>query len=294
MNHTGGWSLYYRLRDAREGIARNTWASLATVVLLTLTLLLFGGFLWLNANLAQIATLLERQVQVRVFATEGTDVRSLVEPLANISGVENIEVLNGEAVYRELAPVFGEETLMRALPTDAFADSLSIELADPDAGADVVETIRSVDGIGDVIWGQGFASVLYGISNGLQKGGLVLIAGFLFAAFLMSLTTMHLAVLNREVEIQIQRWVGVTPWGIRMQFLIEALLLGLFASVLAAATFLYLGDVIQRSIVALVPFMSGQLQSPALVIGIVLITGPALALIGGGLASQRAIGTGDR
>jgi cell division protein FtsX len=294
MKGIGGWSLYYRLRDAREGIARNTWASLATVVLLTLTLLLFGGFLWLNANLAQIATLLERQVQVRVFATEGTDVRSLVEPLANITGVENIEVLDGEAVYRELAPVFGEETLMRALPTDAFADSLSVELADPDAGADVVETIRAVDGIGDVIWGQGFASVLYGISNGLQKGGLVLIAGFLFAAFLMSLTTMHLAVLNREVEIQIQRWVGVTPWGIRMQFLIEALLLGLFASVLAAATFLYLGDVIQRSIVALVPFMSGQLQSPALVIGIVLITGPALALIGGGLASQRAIGTGDR
>jgi hypothetical protein len=79
-----------------------------------------------------------------------------------------------------------------------------------------------------------------------------------------------------------------------MQFLIEALLLGLFASVLAAAAFLYLGDLIQRSIVALVPFMSGELQSPALVIGIVLITGPALALIGGGLASQRAIGTGDR
>lgn len=290
----GGWGLYYRLRDAREGIARNTWASLATVVLLTLTLLLFGGFLWLNANLTQIATLLERQVQVRVFATEGTDVRSLVAPLENVDGIENVDVLNGEAVFRELAPVFGEETLMRALPTDAFADSLSIELANPDAGADVVETIRSVDGVGDVIWGQGFASVLYGVSNGLQKGGVVLIAGFLFAAFLMSLTTMHLAVLNREVEIQIQRWVGVTPWGIRMQFLIEALLLGLFASVLAAAAFLYLGDLIQRSIVALVPFMSGELQSPALVIGIVLITGPALALIGGGLASQRAIGTGDR
>jgi cell division protein FtsX len=294
MNGIGGWGLYYRLRDAREGIARNTWASLATVVLLTLTLLLFGGFLWLNANLAQIATLLERQVQVRVFATEGTDVRSLVAPLENVDGIENVDVLNGEAVFRELAPVFGEETLMRALPTDAFADSLSVELVDPDAGADVVETIRSVDGVGDVIWGQGFASVLYGISNGLQKGGLVLIAAFLFAAFLMSLTTMHLAVLNREVEIQIQRWVGVTPWGIRMQFLIEALLLGLFASVLAAAVFLYLGDLIQRSIVALVPFMSGELQSPALVIGIVLITGPALALIGGGLASQRAIGTGDR
>ena len=36
------WPIYYRLREAREGIARNAWASLATIVLLTLTLLLFG------------------------------------------------------------------------------------------------------------------------------------------------------------------------------------------------------------------------------------------------------------
>lgn len=183
---------------------------------------------------------------------------------------------------------------MRALPTDAFADSLSVELIDPDRGMQVVESMRAVAGVGDVIWGQGFAEVLYRISNGLQKGGVILIVGFFIAAFLMSLTSMHLAVLNREVEIQIQRWVGVSPWGVRAQFLIEAFLLGLFASVLAGAVFLYLGEVIQASIAALVPFMAGQLSSPMLVIGIVLVTGPALALIGGGLASQRAIGTGDK
>ncbi|MDH3533825.1 MAG: hypothetical protein OEO82_12910, partial [Gammaproteobacteria bacterium] len=165
---------------------------------------------------------------------------------------------------------------------------------DPDQGAEVVERMRAVDGVGEVIWGQGFATVLYRISNGLQKGGLILIVGFFVAAFLMSLTSMHLAVLNREVEIQIQRWVGVSPWGIRAQFLIEALLLGVFASVLAGAVFLYLGEVIQSAIAALVPFMAGELTSPMLVIGIVLVTGPTLALIGGGLASQRAIGTGDK
>ena len=294
MKSLNFWPLYYRLREAREGIARNTWASLATIVLLTLTLLLFGGFLWLNANLAQVATMLERQVQVRVFAEEGTAADSLQAPLAAVAGVRGVELLDGESVYAELAPVFGQETLMRALPTDAFADSLSVELIDPEQGADVVERMRAVDGVGEVIWGQGFATVLYRISNGLQKGGLVLIVGFFIAAFLMSLTSMHLAVLNREVEIQIQRWVGVSPWGIRAQFLIEALLLGVFASVLAGAVFLYLGEVIQSAIATLVPFMAGELTSPMLVIGIVLVTGPTLALIGGGLASQRAIGTGDK
>lgn len=288
------WQIYYRLREAREGIARNTWASLATIVLLTLTLLLFGGFLWLNANLAQVATMLERQVQVRVFAEEGTAAESLLPALLDVPGVANVELLDGESVYAELAPVFGQETLMRALPTDAFADSLSVELTDPEQGADTVERIRAVAGVGDVIWGQGFARVLYRISNGLQKGGVILIVGFFVAAFLMSLTSMHLAIMNREVEIQIQRWVGVGPWGIRAQFLIEALLLGLFSSLLAAAVFLYLGEVIQGAIAALLPFMSGQLTSPLVVIGIVLVTGPGLALIGGGLASQRAIGTGDK
>ena len=288
------WPAYYCLRDAREGIARNTWASLATVVLLTLTLLLFGGFLWLNANLVQVAMLLERQVQVRVFAAEGTAAQTLAEPLRAISGVRAVTLVDGESVYAQLAPVFGSETLMNALPADAFADSLSVELVDPAQGTQVVQRIRAVAGVGDVIWGQGFAKVLYRISNGLQRGGLILMVGFFVAALLMTLTAMQLAVLNREVEIQIQRWVGVSPWGIRAQFLVEAFLLGLFSSILAGAVFLYLGEVIQGAIAALVPFMSGQLTSPMLVIGIVLLTGPVLALVGGGIASQRAIGAGDK
>ena len=183
------WSLYYRLREARQGIARNTWASLATIVLLTLTLLLFGGFVWLNANLSQVAEMLERQVQVRVFADEGTAAESLPALLENVPGVRRVELVDGEAVYAQLAPVFGQEALMRALPTDAFADSLSVELINPEQGADVVARIRTVDGVGDVIWGKGFANKLYQVSNGLQKGGVILIVGFFIAAFLMSLTS---------------------------------------------------------------------------------------------------------
>jgi len=288
------WPIFYRLREAREGIARNTWASIATVVLLTLTLLMFGGFLWINANIAQVATMLERQVQVRVFPAEGTPAQTLVGQLQSISGVRNVVLLDGETVYEQLVPVFGRQTLMNAMPADAFADSLSVELIDPSEATATVESIRAVSGVGDVIWGQGFAEVLYRISNGLQKGGVILIIGFFIAALLMSLTAMQLAVLNREVEIQIQRWVGVSPWGIRAQFLVEAFLLGLFSSILAGAVFIYMGEVIQRTIITLMPFMSNQLTSPLLVIGVVLVTGPVLALLGGGLASQRAIGSGDK
>ncbi len=288
------WAIFYRLREAREGIARNTWASIATVVLLTLTLLMFGGFLWLNANLAQVASLLERQVQIRIFPAEGTPATTLAPLIESLSGIRSVEILAGESAYERLAPVFGRETLMNALPADAFSDSLSAELQDPDQADETVSQIRTLEGVGDVVWGQGFAQILYKISNGIQRGGIIFIIGFFIAAVLMSLTAMQLAVLNREVEIQIQHWVGVGPWGIRAQFLIEAFLLGLFSSILAGAVFLYLGEVIQGIIIALMPFMSSQLSSPMMVIGIVLVTGPVLGLLGGGLASQRAIAKSNK
>lgn len=288
------WAIFYRLRDAREGIARNAWASLATVILITLTLMMLGGFLWLNANLGQLALLLERQVQVRVFPVEGTTAESLLAPLTALPGVNGVKVVAGTSVYEQLAPVFGREALLRALPPDAFADSLSVQLAAPDQADQVVAALRETEGVGEIVWGQGFAQSLYQITTGLQRIGTLLIGGFILVAVLISVTAMHLAILNREAEIQIQRWVGVTPWGIRSQFLVEAFLLGLLASVVAGAGFLYAGDVIQRTIVALVPFAADQLESPTLVVGIILVTGPVLGLIGGSVATQMKIGVGDK
>lgn len=288
------WALFYRLRDAREGIARNAWASLATVILITLTLVMLGGFLWLNANLGQLASLLERQVQVRVFPVEGKTAESLIAPLKALPGVTGVEVVAGAYVYEQLAPVFGREALLRALPPDAFSDSLSVQLAAPDQADPVVAKLRQMDGVDEIVWGQGFAQSLYQITTGLQRIGTLLIGGFILVAVLISVTAMHLAILNREAEIQIQRWVGVTPWGIRSQFLVEAFLLGLLASVVAGAGFLYAGDVIQRTIVSLVPFAANQLTSPTLVVGIILVTGPVLGLIGGSVATQMKIGVGDK
>jgi cell division transport system permease protein len=264
------------------------------VILITLTLMMLGGFLWLNANLGQLALLLERQVQVRVFPVEGTTAESLLAPLTALPGVNGVKVVAGTSVYEQLAPVFGREALLRALPPDAFADSLSVQLAAPDQADQVVAALRETEGVGEIVWGQGFAQSLYQITTGLQRIGTLLIGGFILVAVLISVTAMHLAILNREAEIQIQRWVGVTPWSIRSQFLVEAFLLGLLASVVAGAGFLYAGDVIQRTIVALVPFAADQLESPMLVVGIILVTGPVLGLIGGSVATQMKIGVGDK
>ena len=288
------WAIYYRLRDARQGIARNAWASCATVLLLTLTLVMFGGFLWINANLVQVSELLQRQVQIRVFPQDAVRADELMTRLKSLPEVASIDLVSGSGVVDKLSQVFGREIVRQALPPDAFSDSLSIRLIQPEQSATFIGRLKSVAGVGDVIWGQGFADSLLQIAVGLQRAGTAMVAIFFVAALLTGLTTMHLAIISREVEIQIQRWVGVGPWGLRMQFLIEAMLLGLLASVIADAVLLYVGDALQQRIVALMPFAAKELYSPTLVMGIVLAAGPILGLLGGAIASQRLIGTDDR
>jgi cell division transport system permease protein len=288
------WAIYYRLRDARQGIARNAWASCATVLLLTLTLVMFGGFLWINANLVQVSELLERQVQIRVFPQDTVRADELTMRLRTLSEIASIDLVRGSVVVDKLSQVFGREIVRHALPPDAFSDSLSIRLVHPEQSAVFIGRLKSIAGVGDVIWGQGFADSLLQIAVGLQRAGTALVAVFFVAALLTGLTTMHLAILSREVEIQIQRWVGVGPWGIRMQFLIEAMLLGLLASVIADSVLLYVGDALQQRITALMPFAAKELHSPTMVMGIVLTVGPILGLLGGAIASHRLIGTGDR
>jgi len=288
------WAVYYRLRDARQGIARNAWASCATVLLLALTLVMFGGFLWINANLVQVAELLQRQVQIRVFPQETVRATDLMAKLQGMPEIVSIDLVSGSGVIDKLSAVFGQEIVRQALPPDAFADSLSLRLVHPDQAGPFVIQLKAVPEVGDVIWGQGFAESLLQIAVGLQRTGTALVSVFFVAALLTSLTTMHLAILTREAEIQIQRWVGVGPWGIRMQFLIEAALLGLLASVIADAVLLYIGDSLQQRIAALMPFAARELRSPTLVMGIVLAAGPVLGLLGGGIASHRIIGMNDR
>lgn len=287
------WTFFYQLREARQGLARNGWASLAAVVLLTLALVMFGGFLWVNSNLQRVAAFLEQQVNIRVFPEEGLGAESLRTRLSALPGVAAVEIMHGVDVYDQLGTVFGPETLANALPKDVFSDTLSVQLEDPDGATQVVDQMRAVPGVTEVVWGKGYAQTLYGISQGMQRLASTIVIALFLASFLTSLTAIHLTILSRESEIRIQRWIGVSPWGVRAQFLIEALLLGILAALIAGAILVYMGDAVQEALFSIMPVFHEQLHPVRDIIGAVLLTGPALCLLGGALASQRAIGVGD-
>ncbi|HEX2938231.1 MAG TPA: FtsX-like permease family protein, partial [Ruminiclostridium sp.] len=98
-----------------------------------------------------------------------------------------------------------------------------------------VDTIEKIDGVKYVRQDEGLASRLVSIRKVVGLTGFWLsIVLAVISLFIIS-NTIKLAMFSRKREINIMKFVGATDWFIRWPFIIEGLLIGLLAGVVALA-----------------------------------------------------------
>lgn len=285
------WPLYYRLREARHGTARHPWASMAAVLIVALSLFLFGGFQAVGQTLSSLAALLEQQVNIRAFVAAGSDAAALAEAARAIPGVTSVTVIPREETFGRLAAVFaGRAELRAAFPDNPFPDSLKIIVRDAAEIETVVAEVQRLPGIDEVIYGQSYAADLLAGAAALRTTGTVVSLGFLGAAMLMVTVTIHLLILSRRVEIRIQRLMGVSDAGIRAQFLLEGGLLGAFGALVAIAGLLLLIERGSAALARLLPLGAVPTLEPLSIGVTVLAAGTGLGLLASLLASHLALG----
>lgn len=289
------WPLYYRLREARHGTARHPWASLAAVLIVALSLFLFGGFQGVGQTLSSLAALLEQQVSIRAFVAPGGDAAALAGEARAVPGVRAVTVITRDETFDRLAAVFaGRADLRAAFPDNPFADSLKITVGDPAEIEAVVSELQRLPGIDEVIYGQAYAADLLAAAAALRTTGTAVSVGFLGAAVLMVTVTMHLLILSRQAEIRIQRLMGVSDAGVRAQFLLEGGLLGTFGALLAGAALLFLFDRGAAALARLLPLGAVPSLEPVPIFLTVLVTGAVLGLSASLLAAHLALGREGR
>ncbi len=126
-----------------------------------------------------------------------------------------------------------------------------------------------------------------------QENVLYLIsAAVVVAAFILTFTTIQLAIFARRREVSVMKLVGATNWFIRIPFMLEGLLEGLIGGVLALAT-VYLARNVFTSVGSVQVFNLGHSSlyvttGEALKTGILLVVGGALmGAIGSAVAVRR-------
>ena len=233
------YSPSYFVSQAFKGIFRNGVMSFASVAVLMSCLVVLGGFALLvhniNVNLEQFGLLNEIEVFVEYNATE-EEILAIEEKIRALDNVAGVVRTTREEAFAEAKGEFeGLEQMFENDPAavNRFSDSFTVTYADNDKVVTLAYLLNQIDGVRKVNNRMDLATTI----SSFKQGVLLIFTWFLLILLVVTLfviiNTIKLSVFSRRNEISIMRYVGATGYFITMPFLLEGIIIGLFASTAA-------------------------------------------------------------
>jgi cell division transport system permease protein len=236
----GARALYFA-RTSLRGIAATPGTAVVATATITVALVLVGAFGLVVLNMQALLARVGDAVQVTAFladAVSEADRAALVRRVSAISGVARAELITEEQALERFKGGVGQGfALVEGLGSNPLPASIEISLEGryrtPADLARVASVVAGLPGVADITsgadWVAGYVRAL-ALVRGLAIGLGVI---FVLATTLIVSNTIRLAVLSRRDELEILALVGASRSLVNTPFLIEGLLQGAVAGVLA-------------------------------------------------------------
>lgn len=255
-------SFGYFLKTAFQGLRKNFLMTVASVSVLIACMLIIGTAYLFSMTVAGFLDTLERQNEIVAFIDETVaeeDLSALKTKVESLSHVESVTFVTKEQAleeYREqlgedgayLDSYFGEDNPLR--------DSLVIAIDDIEHFESTSAAVAKVDGIARVRDSQQVVDFLLQLRSvvGMLGFWIMLILGVV-ALFIIA-NTIKIAMYNRRNEISIMRYVGATNGFIRLPFLLEGLMIGIFAAAVCFGLQWYVYTYLISGMLSSLPFVT--------------------------------------
>jgi len=222
---------------------RNGWLSTATVLIMTVTLLLWMGLFLTNVALTAVLGVLAEKVDISVYFdldAKEADIlalKSRLEKSDTVASVEYISSQNALEIFQKRHA--GDEVLLKSiqeLNNNPLEASLNILAKDPSKYADITAFLGSNTYeklISKVNYTENKTAIdrLSNIIKIIRESGLAASFILAFIAFLVAFNTVRLAIYSSREEITVMKLVGASNWYVRGPFIVEGVLHGIVASV---------------------------------------------------------------
>ena len=288
-------SLDYVIRETASNLWRNRLMTIAAVLTVAVSLSLVGAALLLRQGSANATGTLERGTQVTVWMQPNANAQEISAVGTELS---QLNYVVQPCVYWNKARNFTEAR--RLLPSDVFQATTEAEMptsywCKPVALSDAAQVVHTFSGTAGVLSVTEPQQTIHNEETFINVSKWVCLAiaiVLIVSAAVLILNTIRMAIFARRREVSVMKLVGATNWFIRVPFMSEGLLQGLFGSLLAAVVvyFLYLfinheGSGKTTSNIFTAMQMSG---SEVLLTGVVVvIVGMAIGTIGSAIAIRR-------
>jgi len=228
---------------------RNGWVSVATILVMVMTLFSIGSLIFGRAILATVLDQLQDKVDITVyFKTDAgeSDITFLRESLSDLSEVKGVVYISKEEALKSFQERHVENTLitqsLEELGENPLGSSLNIKAKDPSQYEGITRFLEAgvFSAIDKINYRQNKIiidrlSAILQTSKNLGTGVSILLA---LIALLVTFNTIRLAIYTNREEIKIMRLVGASDKYVRSPFIVGGVLYG-FISTIAAMILFY-------------------------------------------------------
>lgn len=240
-------SIGYLFIEGVKGLWKNRTMSIASICVLISCLLMTGTAGLISLNLSSTMRGIESNNTVTVFLDNGLPALSAVQVGEEIRALDNVSECTFVPKNDGLKSVIGtmptenESALFEALREDnPLPDGYTISLADLSRYDETIAEVLAIDGVDRTNDISSIASKLSDLDRLVRYVSLaILVVLGLVSLFIIS-NTLKVTIFSRRMEINIMKSVGATNGFVRIPFIVEGVLIGVFSG-LISATALYLG-----------------------------------------------------
>ena len=233
------------IKSGFQSFIRNGLLSSATVVVMTLTLLVCSGLIIFGNATTAVMQNIESKIDISIyFKTNVSEnqilaIKKNLEQLNEVANVEYISQDDALATFKERHkddPVILQS--LEELGYNPLSAALNIKAKNPqnyEGIANYLEKEVSPEFIDKINYSQNQVIIdrLIKITDTVKKGGLVLALVLALVVFLITFNTIRIAIYSNRESIGIMRLVGATSSLIRGPYVIQGFIIALAASILA-------------------------------------------------------------
>lgn len=233
------------INTAVKSLYRNFSMSIASMVLVTLTLLVLASTMILALNISYVTETVFESLRINVYLEDGLSQEQIDEVQTQIEAVNNVNTVVFSSKEKELENLtsgFDDgDLIMEYMQEDnPLKNVFVVNLKDMGSSESSNEmdtaaaAITAIDGVEEADYGaqQGTDSLVQTLNFVKLIANVISLALLLISVFLIT-NTVKLTINARRNEIAIMRLVGARAWYIRMPFIVEGMIIGIIGGVAA-------------------------------------------------------------
>lgn len=245
------WTGFKRVvRAGFVGFWRNAFVSLAAIFVMTVTLFVIGSTMMLDQLLGVSLTNIKDKVDINVYfvtSAEQSDIDALQVSLESLPEVTSVAFTSREVALEQFRARHQNDELtiqaLEELGENPLGASLSIrtnETSEYERIAQFLEEQQAVETaqqpvIDRVNYNRNREAIerLTAIIGAVERSSLIALVILVAAAVMITFNTIRLAIYTAREEISVMRLVGASNMFIRGPFMLQGVMYGLIAGVLA-------------------------------------------------------------